>query len=593
MKKIYSIIFLGWLVVIQANGQSINNHWQLGYEDLNFANSTPTSTTITAAQNNYGKASISDLNGDLLFYTDGHTIWNKNHVAMTNGNLSWFGNVYDVIIVPNPANAKQYYVFKSEEYACLCLTPNIVYYAYHIVEFNLANPNGIVLQINSSSGPYIETQYSKMLTNSNGYISNNSGFGPLTSAKNQTDDAYWIIAQSGNQILNYKLDNLGLNTAPVVSTFLSSQVYNYDNSSPQTGITGAKFRIANNNSQLIALEYSPSVNMNSDPTFRPDKFYKLDFNAQTGVFSNYLELFRAKTVIGFEISSNSNNLYYIQYTYPASYPSSIYSKGEVIVKDLTNLTTPARVLNLTSSTTASSSFSYLQRDRQGNLLVSSTQSDQNRNLYIHIINNQDSYANSTVQPNFLSLNNHTVSSLPQLVPVLTGSCVNSLLVTQNVTTGQDKRQAANSIEASNSISGASTSAIYHGGDYVLLKPSFNVSSGATFRAYIAGCTGTFVSRNAVVRNEESSYSEKDFTHVKEDVGITSAPNPNNGVFTLTTKQIKSAQIEISDLFGLTVFKSEIKDQSEIEINIQDQPKGIYIIKVTSGNHIYADKIIKY
>lgn len=32
-----------------------------------------------------GCASIANSNGDLLFYTDGRTVWDKNHVVMPNG----------------------------------------------------------------------------------------------------------------------------------------------------------------------------------------------------------------------------------------------------------------------------------------------------------------------------------------------------------------------------------------------------------------------------------------------------------------------------------------------------------------------------
>ena len=60
-----------------------------------------------------GTATLSDRNGNLLFYSDGNFVWNKNHQILRNGG-GLKGHVYSsrsVIIVPKPSSNQYYYIF--------------------------------------------------------------------------------------------------------------------------------------------------------------------------------------------------------------------------------------------------------------------------------------------------------------------------------------------------------------------------------------------------------------------------------------------------------------------------------------------------
>lgn len=67
-----------------------------------------------------GIATISDRKGNLLFYSDGIFVWNKNHSILSN--LSYgglFGNTSsarNVIIIPKPLSNRFYYVFTIDAY---------------------------------------------------------------------------------------------------------------------------------------------------------------------------------------------------------------------------------------------------------------------------------------------------------------------------------------------------------------------------------------------------------------------------------------------------------------------------------------------
>ena len=60
-----------------------------------------------------GVASISDKDGNLLFYTDGSSIWDRRHYLMPNGSglLGNFSATQSAVIVPQPERTGRYYVF--------------------------------------------------------------------------------------------------------------------------------------------------------------------------------------------------------------------------------------------------------------------------------------------------------------------------------------------------------------------------------------------------------------------------------------------------------------------------------------------------
>src|SRR5688572_18790447 len=68
-----------------------DNNWYFGeHVSLNFNSGVPVLETNSAMLTDEGCSSVSDANGNLLFYTDGMRIWDKNHTPMPNAN----GTIY-------------------------------------------------------------------------------------------------------------------------------------------------------------------------------------------------------------------------------------------------------------------------------------------------------------------------------------------------------------------------------------------------------------------------------------------------------------------------------------------------------------------
>ena len=86
MKSISLILFI--IVCNYCFGQGEAANWYFGNQagiQFNLANGTVASIDDGVLSTREGCTSISDRNGNLLFYTDGTTIWNRNHDIMING----------------------------------------------------------------------------------------------------------------------------------------------------------------------------------------------------------------------------------------------------------------------------------------------------------------------------------------------------------------------------------------------------------------------------------------------------------------------------------------------------------------------------
>src|SRR6476660_4977667 len=111
------ILFL--LVLLQCKGQQYNTWYFGSAAGISFNPGTATLPhTLTDGINDAyeGNASISDADGNILFYANGKTIYNRTHGVMLNGD-NLMGNksaVQSSLIVPVPGNDSIYYLFTAD-----------------------------------------------------------------------------------------------------------------------------------------------------------------------------------------------------------------------------------------------------------------------------------------------------------------------------------------------------------------------------------------------------------------------------------------------------------------------------------------------
>lgn len=106
----------------QMYGQKEASNWYYGWRaGLRFEDGNVNTVHGAIRQTFGGSSSISDENGKLLFYTDGDSVYNRQHRSMPNGyNLALpvdsrplYGPRPVTVIVPNPASNGIYYVFTT------------------------------------------------------------------------------------------------------------------------------------------------------------------------------------------------------------------------------------------------------------------------------------------------------------------------------------------------------------------------------------------------------------------------------------------------------------------------------------------------
>lgn len=244
---------------------------------LNFATSPPTVINGFALNALEGVSSISDAQGNLLFYSNGITINNAAHNTMANGS-GLIGNTSTTqsgLIVKQPGNNSNYYVFTLDEGTAT----NLGAY-YSIVDMSLAAGMGsVVTKNNFLYGPNIEKQIA--IRHCNG-------------------KDVWIVSHEGdnNNFRAYLLTESGLISSPVISSTgdLFYTIGFWSAGEMKSSPDGKKIGWAT---------YSPSANSFTPPC----GFHLYDFDASSGTVSNPLFLLSTSQAYGVEFSPDGTKLY--------------------------------------------------------------------------------------------------------------------------------------------------------------------------------------------------------------------------------------------------------------------------------------------
>ncbi|GAA4290068.1 T9SS type B sorting domain-containing protein [Aestuariibaculum suncheonense] len=203
-----AFLYLLLFSCFQIIAQNETNNWYFGENaGLNFANVEPIVLNDGAILAPAGCSSISDNDGNLLFYTNGQTVWNSNHDIMVNGtNLAGdINNSQSALIIPKPLDPSTYYIFTTRETPSS--TPLVTSgLFYSTVRFTAQSPLGEITTKNSrltSSTTQRLTAIHDISTNSIKVIT----FGSEYAQEEAPKDTFFV----------YDVTTAGLNTTPVKS----------------------------------------------------------------------------------------------------------------------------------------------------------------------------------------------------------------------------------------------------------------------------------------------------------------------------------------------------------------------------------------
>ncbi|MFO7657403.1 MAG: T9SS type A sorting domain-containing protein [Bacteroidales bacterium] len=172
-------------------------------------------------------------------------------------------------------------------------------------------------------------------------------------------------------------------------------------------------------------------------------------------------------------------------------------------------------------------------------------------------------------------------------PVTAGGCCETdrtlVSPTHDVSSGTRDFLASNSITAGNKISGTAIVHIGANGN-IRLIPGFKANTGTRLKVDLIGCAAL---------KSTKKYSEEPEDNLRDELsgGIYFYPNPSDGLIKMNFAGIEGTKlIYINNLAGSLVFQNQ-ESGYETDINLQDHPKGIYIIKVIHENGIYQNKLM--
>lgn len=250
LRKLILIGFFLSMLVSHAQGEA--NIWYFGQNaGIDFNSGTPVALTNGQLVTDEGCATISNASGQLLFYTDGITVYNKNHVVMMNGNglMGHPSSTQSATIVPKPGSNNLYYIFTTDNEH----DPNG--FRYSIVDMNLDGGNGAV-----TSDKNILV-YTPTIEN-------------LGITKHGNGQDYWIITHgwNSNSFIAYQLTATGLNLTPVITNIGAIIT-----GGPTDFVAAGTIKISPSGSKLAFTSVSDIAQL-------------FNFNNITGVLSNEITL---------------------------------------------------------------------------------------------------------------------------------------------------------------------------------------------------------------------------------------------------------------------------------------------------------------
>jgi gliding motility-associated-like protein len=272
LKKILSYIFLILSSFNFCYSQNEANNWFFGNQaGLEFNSGNATALNTGQLVTDEGCATISDPSGLLLFYTDGITVWNKNHQIMDNG-FSLNGHIstsQSATIIQKPGSNNLYYIFTIDaEFG-------VKGFCYSIVDISANSGLGSVITKNV----FIKSAVCEKIS--------------IVKHLNNVD--FWVVIHGiSNTFYSYLVNSLSISNTPITSNI------------------GLSIPFVGSASQGI-MKFSPDGSRLAVTSVGTQTVELFDFSNSNGIISNYKQILSGSqssdNYYGIEFSPNGNLLY--------------------------------------------------------------------------------------------------------------------------------------------------------------------------------------------------------------------------------------------------------------------------------------------
>jgi len=248
-------------------GQKESINWYFGHNaGIRFTDTSLIALTDGMMDTPEGCASISNSKGNLLFYTDGVTVWNKNHNVMEAGLKGSLTSTQSAIIIPNPSGNNLYYIFTVD-----AITDGIQY-------------SEVDISLNSGLGGVTSVKNQGLLT---------TALEKITAVWHDNQKDIWVIGHSKGTTAYYAylITAAGVNALPYITNI---------GSNTGGGVAGY-MKFSSSGTRMAAAHYEYPL--------RDVELF--DFNKTTGKLSNLLKITNLdnQQPYGIEFSPSGNLLY--------------------------------------------------------------------------------------------------------------------------------------------------------------------------------------------------------------------------------------------------------------------------------------------
>ena len=372
------------------------NNWYFGYSGALTWNQTQIITnggkTLTGlptplaggsamTNQNEGVFNMSDAAGNLLFYSDGMTIWNRNHQVMQNGS-GLFGHASSAqsgIVVPYPGQAGKYIAFS------VSMAVNSGEHIGNRIAYSVVD-----MSLDGGLGGVVAGQKNILLTGHNGVLGESA-----SAVRHSNGVDFWFVAvgkgSGANSALNvWRVTTGGVNTVCVGSYQLMA------NSNPGP-LANGYLRFSVDGKYFAWSEHDDISRM----------LHFGEFNPSTGTFPTIKYMDFGARSYGVEFSPSTELLYVARFTSDGA--AVIYKFAELLAaaNPSTDVTPRVMLTGLPSATR----LSAMQLGPDGRIYGVI---DQSSNMIV--IDNPDSFNNATMHHLSGLMAGSGRSGLPNFLP---------------------------------------------------------------------------------------------------------------------------------------------------------------------------------